>query len=60
MSDDDLIQMLQQRQTNGQTAFVTFGELVAMVPADQVDAWRSVLAKARAADRARDAAEDAG
>lgn len=60
MTDDDLIQMLQQRQNNGQTTYVTFGELVAMVPADQLDAWRSVLAKARDADHRRDAAEDAG
>ena len=60
MSEEDLAELLRQRQSNGQTATLTFGELVAMVPADQLDAWRSVLAKARAADRARDAAEDAG
>lgn len=60
MGDEEQIELLRQRQQNGQTTYVTFGELVAMVPADQLDAWRSVLAKARKADRARDAAEDAG
>jgi hypothetical protein len=60
VSDEELIELLRQRHQNGQTAYVTFGELVAMVPADQLDAWRSVLAKARRADAARDAAEDAG
>jgi hypothetical protein len=30
-----------------------------MVPADQVGEWRAVLAKVKAADAARDAAEDA-
>jgi len=57
MDEDELIQLLRDRQNNGQAAFITFGELVAMVPQDQVDAWRSVLAKARAADAARDAEE---
>ena len=60
MGDEELIELLRQRQSNGQTAFITFGELVAMVPSDQLDAWRVVLAKARAADAARDAEEDAG
>ena len=59
MSDEDLIELLRRRESNGQTAYLTFGELVAMVPSDQLDAWRSVLAKARAADAARDAEEDA-
>ena len=59
MNEDELIKLLRERQNNGRTAYVTFGELVAMVPSDQVDAWRAVLAKARAADAARDAAEDA-
>jgi hypothetical protein len=58
MNEDELIRLLRERQNNGRTAYVTFGELVAMVPSDQVDAWRAVLAKARAADAARDAAED--
>ena len=59
MTEDELIALLQDRQNNGRTAYVTFGELVAMVPADQIDEWRAVLAKVRAADAARDAAEDA-
>jgi hypothetical protein len=59
MDEDELIDLLRERQNNGRTAYLTFGELVAMVPADQVDAWRVVLAKARAADAARDAAEEA-
>ena len=59
MTEDELIQMLQERQNNGRTSYVTFGDLVAMVPSDQVGEWRAVLAKARAADAARNAAEDA-
>jgi hypothetical protein len=58
MNEDELIGLLRERQNNGRTAYVTFGELVAMVPSDQADAWRAVLAKAKAADAARDAAED--
>jgi hypothetical protein len=60
MTEDELIQMLQERQNTGGTSYVTFGDLVAMVPADQVAEWRAVLAKVRAADAARNAAEDAG
>jgi hypothetical protein len=60
MNEEELIGLLRERQNNGRTGYVTFGELVAMVPSDQVDAWRAVLAKAKAADEARDAAEDAG
>jgi hypothetical protein len=59
MNEDELIELLHERQNNGRTAYITFGELVAMVPGDQVDAWRVVLAKARAADAARNAAEEA-
>ena len=59
MNEDELIGLLRERQNNGRTAYLTFGELVAMVPSDQVDAWRAVLAKVKAADAARDAAEDA-
>jgi hypothetical protein len=58
VSDEDLIELLRRRESNGQTAYLTFGELVAMVPSDQLDAWRAVLAKARAADAARDAKEE--
>jgi hypothetical protein len=58
MTEDELIQDLKERQNNGRIAYLTFGELVAMVPADQMDAWRAVLAKARSADAARNAAED--
>ena len=60
MRDEDLIEQLRQRHSNGQVGYVTFGELVAMVPTDQLDAWHVVLAKARAADASRDADEDAG
>jgi len=59
MTEDELIQRLKDRQNNVQISYVTFGELVAMVPADQVGEWRAVLAKVKAADAARDAAEDA-
>ena len=58
MNEEELIELLRERQNNGRTAYVTFGELVAMVPTDQVEEWRAVLAKARATDAARDAAED--
>jgi hypothetical protein len=58
MNEEELIELLRERQNNGRTAYVTFGELVAMVPTDQVAEWRAVLAKARARDAARDAAED--
>ena len=59
MTEDELIALLQERQNNGRTAYLTFGELVAMVPADQMDEWRAVLAKVRSADAARDAQEEA-
>jgi len=36
------------------TDYITFGELLAMVPGDQVDEWQAVLAKARATDARRD------
>ena len=60
MNDDELIALLRERQNNGRTGYVTFGDLVAMVPSDQIDEWRAVLAKARRADTARDAEEDSG
>jgi hypothetical protein len=59
MTEDELIELLHQRQNNGRTAYVTYGELVAMVPSDQLDAWRSVIAKVKAADAVRNALEDA-
>lgn len=59
MNEEELIDLLRERQNNGRIAYLTFGELVAMVPVDQLDAWGAVLAKARAADAARDAEEDA-
>ena len=59
MTEDELIQRLKDRQNNGQIGYVTFGDLVAMVPADQMHEWRAVLAKVKAADAARDAADDA-
>ena len=58
MTEAELIALLQDRQNNGRTAYLTFGELVAMVPADQMDEWRAVLAKVRSADAARDAQEE--
>jgi hypothetical protein len=58
MTEDELIKLLRERQNNGSTAYLTFGDLVAMVPLDQMDEWRAVLAKVRAADAARDAKED--
>ena len=54
LTRDELIQKLHQRQNNGMTDYVTFGELVAMVPGDQVDRWRAVIEKAKAADTMRD------
>jgi hypothetical protein len=59
MTEDELIELLRERQNNGRTSYLTFGDLVAMVPSDQIDEWRTVLAKVRAADAARDAEEDA-
>jgi hypothetical protein len=59
MTEDELIELLRERQNNGRTAYLTFGDLVAMVPLDQMDEWRAVLAKVRASDAARDAEEDA-
>jgi hypothetical protein len=58
MNEDELIELLRERQNNGMTGYLTFGDLVAMVPSDQMDEWRAMLAKARAADAARDAKED--
>jgi hypothetical protein len=59
VNEDELIGLLRERQNNGRTGYLTFGDLVAMVPLDQMDEWRAVLAKVRAADAARDADEDA-
>ena len=59
MTEDELIESLREQQSNGRTAFLTFGELVAMVPTNQMDAWRAVLAKAKGFDADRDAKEDA-
>ena len=58
MNEDELIGLLRERQNNGRTGYLTFGDLVAMVPLDQMDEWRAVLAKVRAADAARDAEEN--
>ena len=59
VNEDELIGLLRERQNSGRTGYLTFGDLVAMVPSDQMDEWRAVLAKVRAADAARDADEDA-
>ena len=58
MTDDELIELLRERQSSGRTSYLTFGDLVAMVPADQLGEWRAVLAKVKAADAARDASDD--
>ncbi|HEV2950927.1 MAG TPA: hypothetical protein VGZ51_02395 [Actinomycetota bacterium] len=55
MNEDELIELLRERQNNGRIGYLTFGDLVAMVPSDQMDEWRAVLAKVKAADTARDA-----
>jgi hypothetical protein len=38
MTEDELIESLKERQNNGRIAYLTFGELVAMVPATR---WMS-------------------
>jgi hypothetical protein len=58
VNEDVLIELLRERQNNGRIGYLTFGDLVAMVPSDQMDEWRAVLAKVRAADVARDAEDD--
>lgn len=58
VNEDELVELLRERQNNGRIGYLTFGDLVAMVPSDQMDEWRAVLAKVRAADTARDAKED--
>lgn len=58
MTEDELIDLLHQRQNNGRTAHVTFGDLVALVPSDQLNEWRAVLAKVRAHDAKRDEEEE--
>lgn len=60
MNEDQLIGLLRERQNNGGISFVTFGDLVAMVPSDQVDEWRALLARPRCTDAPRDAEEDRG
>ncbi len=59
MTEEELIESLREQQSNGRTSYLTFGELVAMVPTNQLDAWRAVLAKARDFDAERDAKDDA-
>ena len=59
MNEDQLVEMFRERQNSGRTSYLTFGDLVAMVPTDQVEEWRAVLAKSRATDKARDADDDA-
>lgn len=57
MTEDELIELLRDRQNNGSTTYLTFGDLVAMVPSDQIGEWRAVLAKVKAARAADDEAE---
>ncbi len=59
MTEEELIELPRDQQRRDRVTYITFGELVAMVPANQIDEWRAVLAKVKAADAARDAAEDA-
>jgi hypothetical protein len=59
MTEDELIELFREQQNRGRTAYLTFGDLVAMVPANQINEWRAVLGKIRAADAARNADEDA-
>ncbi|MDP9327672.1 MAG: hypothetical protein M3P10_05655 [Actinomycetota bacterium] len=58
MTEDELIELLHQRQNNGRTGYLTFGDLVAQVPSDQLDEWRAVLAKVRAYDARRNEEEE--
>lgn len=58
MTEDELIELFHQRQNNGRTQYLTFGDLVAQVPSDQIDEWRAVLAKVRAARRSDDEEEE--
>jgi hypothetical protein len=58
VNEDVLIELLRERQNNGRIGYLTFGDLVAMVPSDQMNEWRAVLAKVRAVDVARDAEDD--
>ena len=58
MTEDELIELLRERQNNGRTAYLTFGDLVSMVPSEQVDEWRAVLAKVKGSDAERNADED--
>jgi hypothetical protein len=59
MTEDELIELFREQQNRGRTSYLTFGDLVAMVPANQINEWRAVLGKIRAADAARNAEEDA-
>jgi hypothetical protein len=58
MTEDDLIELFHQRQNNGRTTYLTFGDLVAQVPSDQIHEWRAVLAKVRAYDARRNEEEE--
>jgi hypothetical protein len=58
MTEDELIELFQRRQNSGGTQFLTFGDLVAQVPSDQINEWRAVLAKVRAYDEKRNRQEE--
>jgi hypothetical protein len=58
MTEDELIELFHRHQNSGRTQFLTFGDLVAQVPSDQIDEWRAVLAKVRAYDARRDEEEE--
>ena len=54
MTEDELIELHHQRQNNGRIAYVTFGDLVAQVPSEQLAQWRAVLAEVTNARRRGD------
>jgi hypothetical protein len=58
MTEDELIELFHRRQNSGRTQFLTFGDLVAQVPSDQINEWRAVLAKVRAYDARRNEEEE--
>jgi hypothetical protein len=58
MTEEELIELFHRRQNSGRTQFLTFGDLVAQVPTDQINEWRAVLAKVRAYDEKRNAEEE--
>jgi hypothetical protein len=58
MTEDELIELFHRHQNSGRTQFLTFGDLVAQVPSDQINEWRAVLAKVREYDARRNEEEE--